>query len=78
MIINADCIEWMMTQPNESIDLAFADPPFNIGYDYDTYNDVRNADEYVSWCFLWMSHLYCCSSRPGHSGWPLATSTPPN
>jgi DNA modification methylase len=26
-----DCIEVMKTLPNKSIDLIFADPPFNIG-----------------------------------------------
>jgi site-specific DNA-methyltransferase (adenine-specific) len=24
-----------------SVDLVFADPPFNIGYDYDVYHDKR-------------------------------------
>ena len=29
--------------PTGSIDLVFADPPFNIGYDYDVYDDRRDA-----------------------------------
>jgi DNA modification methylase len=39
------------------IDLAFADPPFNIGYDYDVYDDRRADDEFVSWCRDWMSEV---------------------
>lgn len=30
-----DCIEIMRTLPDASVDLVFADPPFNIGIKYD-------------------------------------------
>jgi site-specific DNA-methyltransferase (adenine-specific) len=36
-----------------SVDLAFADPPFNIGYDYDVYQDRRDAEHYLSWTRVW-------------------------
>src|ERR1700722_2509997 len=39
--------------PEGSIDLAFADPPFNIGYKYDVYEDRRSADEYLNWTRKW-------------------------
>jgi len=32
-----------------SVDLVFADPPFNIGYDYDTYEDDQSDDAYLGW-----------------------------
>src|SRR5207302_701185 len=35
------------------VDLAFADPPFNIGYDYDVYQDRHAADHYLSWTRQW-------------------------
>src|SRR5262245_34990246 len=37
----------------ESVDLAFADPPFNIGYDFDVYHDRCAADQYVEWTRTW-------------------------
>jgi site-specific DNA-methyltransferase (adenine-specific) len=40
-----------------SIDLAFADPPFNIGYDYDVYADQLAADEYLGWTRKWGAAL---------------------
>ena len=40
-IIHGDCIELMNSLGEGSVDLAFADPPFNIGYDYDVYDDSR-------------------------------------
>jgi site-specific DNA-methyltransferase (adenine-specific) len=36
-----------------SVDLVFADPPFNIGYDYDVYDDRRAAEQYLAWTRRW-------------------------
>ncbi len=52
-IHNIDCILGMKSLAPASIDLAFADPPFNIGYDYDAYEDQRAADEYLDWTRQW-------------------------
>jgi site-specific DNA-methyltransferase (adenine-specific) len=54
-IYNLDCVAGLNKLPEASVDLAFADPPFNIGYDYDIYNDRRAADEYVDWSKQWIS-----------------------
>lgn len=40
-----------------SIDLAFADPPFNIGYDYDVYDDKRTDEHYLDWSKQWMAEV---------------------
>jgi site-specific DNA-methyltransferase (adenine-specific) len=37
----------------ESVDLTFADPPFNIGYDYDVYEDRADAEHYLDWTRAW-------------------------
>ena len=52
-LYNRDCIAGMAEIPAGSIDLAFADPPFNIGYTYDVYEDRRAADEYLDWTKQW-------------------------
>lgn len=36
------------------MDLIFADPPYNIGYQYDQYEDKRDDDEYVDWTTQWI------------------------
>lgn len=54
-IYNRDCIAGMNDLPEGSIDLAFADPPFNIGYDYDIYDDRKAADEYLDWSKKWIA-----------------------
>ena len=36
-----------------SVDLVFADPPFNIGYDYDVYHDRHDSQQYLDWTRVW-------------------------
>ena len=48
-----DCLAGMRGMDDGSVDLAFADPPFNIGYDYDVYDDRRGGDDYLDWCREW-------------------------
>jgi len=50
---NMDCIKGMEQLEPGSVDLAFADPPFNIGYEYDVYEDRKAADEYLEWTRQW-------------------------
>ena len=52
-LLNQDCIAGMNALAAGSIDLAFADPPFNIGYEYDVYEDRKQAEEYLSWTKEW-------------------------
>jgi len=52
-LYNDDCIEGMSRITEGSVDLAFADPPFNIGYTYDVYADRKAADEYLAWTKTW-------------------------
>ena len=48
-IYNQDCIAGMKKLDDGSVDLAFADPPFNIGYDYDVYKDKLEGEHYLDW-----------------------------
>jgi len=48
-----DCLELLPRIAAGSIDLIFADPPFNIGYDYDIYDDRRDTQAYLDWTRSW-------------------------
>jgi site-specific DNA-methyltransferase (adenine-specific) len=52
-----DCIAGLTSLPAGCVDLAFADPPFNIGYDYDVYDDNRDAETYLDWTRRWGSEV---------------------
>ena len=61
-----------------TIDLAFADPPFNIGYSYDEYHDRQDDDEYVAWSRAGSPKFTVCSNPTARSGWRSATSLRPS
>jgi site-specific DNA-methyltransferase (adenine-specific) len=48
-----DCVKGLERLEAGSVDLAFADPPFNIGYDYDVYDDRTDAEHYLDWTRAW-------------------------
>src|ERR1700730_3755293 len=52
-INQGDCIKELAKIDASSVDLAFADPPFNIGYDYDVYDDRQAANHYLDWTRSW-------------------------
>ncbi len=63
-----DCLAGLKGLPEASLDLAFADPPFNIGYDYDTYDDRRDDTAYLNWCKEWIGQIYRVL-KPNGSFW---------
>jgi len=56
-VVLGDCVAGLQTLDAGSVDLAFADPPFNIGYKYDVYDDRRAADAYLDWTRTWTKEV---------------------
>ncbi len=57
-IYHHDCVDALQKIPAGSVDLAFADPPFNIGFDYDVYDDGQDPEKYLGWCKQWISGVH--------------------
>lgn len=57
-ILREDCIEGMHRLPEGIASLVFADPPFNIGFDYDVYDDTRDHHQYLDWSRKWIAEVY--------------------
>jgi len=57
-IEQSDCIPGLARLDAGTVDLAFADPPFNIGYDYDVYEDARHDDHYLDWTRQWGKQIH--------------------
>jgi len=57
-ILTGDCIDLMRELPDNCIDLTFADPPFNIGYKYDIYDDRKSVEDYLDWSRRWMREVH--------------------
>lgn len=56
-IIVGDAIREMKKIPDNSIDMTFADPPFNLNKKYGNYKDKKAAEDYIKWCEQWLSEM---------------------
>jgi len=56
-IILGDCLEIMKDIPDDSVDITFADPPFNLKKKYNHYEDTKEKEEYLEWCNKWISEM---------------------
>lgn len=54
-IIHGDALEVLKDIPNDSVNLIFADPPYNIGKNFNGHKDKWATEEdYLSWCYEWI------------------------
>ena len=54
-LYQGDCLEVLADLDDASVDLVFADPPFNLGKDYGKgVNDTLADQEYLAWCSRWI------------------------
>jgi site-specific DNA-methyltransferase (adenine-specific) len=53
-IILGDCLEVMKEFPDESVDLIFADPPYNLGKDFGNGTDKFKTQEYLEFTTRWL------------------------
>ena len=53
-ILCGDCVEILRAVQEPFADLVFADPPFNIGYKYDKYHDIKASSKYLAWTRDWL------------------------
>lgn len=55
-ILNSDCIDMLKGLASETVDLIFADPPFNVGIKYKGYKDDK--ENYREWCEEWITECF--------------------
>ncbi|TFD19111.1 site-specific DNA-methyltransferase [Cryobacterium sp. TMS1-13-1] len=54
-LFQGDCLDLMSQMESGSVDLIFADPPFNLGKMYgDHYDDATSEVEYLRWSKEWI------------------------
>lgn len=54
-IFHGDCLEVLPTISDSSVDLIFADPPYNIGKSFGEFQDIWPSDtDYAEWCYTWL------------------------
>lgn len=54
-VVLGDCVEALNDVADASVDLVFADPPYNIGKRFGAFRDSWPSDaDYAEWCFGWL------------------------
>lgn len=54
-LYEADCMDVMSNMDSESVDLIFADPPFNLSKDYPSgMDDSLRGEDYLQWSIEWL------------------------
>jgi site-specific DNA-methyltransferase (adenine-specific) len=56
-VLLGDCLDILKTIPDNTIDVCFADPPFNLDKKYTKYSDQLPSEEYLAWCERWLLEL---------------------
>mgnify|MGYP000932536974 CR=1 FL=1 len=56
-IHQGDCLELFKQIPDDSVDITFADPPFNLNKKYNNNKDKLKIKEYLSWCKQWIKEM---------------------
>lgn len=60
MLVNGDCIKYLKTLKDNSIDLILTDPPYFIGFDGGKGWDSqwKTESDYLIWCKTWTEECY--------------------
>ncbi|HRE48766.1 MAG TPA: DNA methyltransferase [Aggregatilineales bacterium] len=56
-ITQGDCLDLLRKIPDASIDVTFADPPFNLKKKYTSTRDNLVLQDYLAWCEMWLGEM---------------------
>jgi DNA modification methylase len=62
-LYGGDAIEWLGTLDAESVDLVFADPPYNLGRE--RWDVLGSSTEYLDWSTRWIAAVARVLRRDG-------------
>ena len=73
-IVHGDALQALENVEDNSVDLIFADPPYNIGKNFAGCIDKWDTDEhYLEWCYKWLS--LCVRKLKRNGSFYVMTST---
>jgi site-specific DNA-methyltransferase (adenine-specific) len=73
-VYNGDCFDCLLDIEDDSVDLIFADPPYNIGKKFGDFIDTWSSDtQYAEWCYQWLT--LCINKLKPNGSLYIMTST---
>lgn len=64
-LYNLSCIDGMKLLPENFIDLSVTSPPYNVGMEYDSYDDKQDYDKYLLFSHNWLKELFKITKEDG-------------
>jgi site-specific DNA-methyltransferase (adenine-specific) len=64
-IEQGDCLKLFKHIPDNSVDVTFADPPFNLKKKYNGYRDSLEIQQYLEWCQKWVGEMVRVTKATG-------------
>jgi len=64
-VILGDCLKILKKIPDDSFDMTFADPPFNLKKKYGNYADSKELREYLDWSENWIKEMVRVTKNTG-------------
>lgn len=64
-IIHGDALTALKGIQTESVNLIFADPPYNIGKDFDGLKEQWEEVDFLNWCYTWLEECYRVLKKNG-------------
>lgn len=55
-IYQMDCVDFLKRIDDNSVDVCFCDPPYNIGKA--SWDNIGSEEEYIEWCMQWIKEAY--------------------
>jgi site-specific DNA-methyltransferase (adenine-specific) len=67
-IINEECIEGLKQLEENSVDLCVTSPPYNVGIEYDDWDDNLQIVDYLGFAKEWLTEVYRVLKPDGRIG----------
>ncbi|BBQ54940.1 methyltransferase [Aeromonas veronii] len=64
-IYQGDVLENLKQLPDNSVDLIFADPPYNIGKDFDGLKEDWSEQGFLDWAYQWIDECHRVLAKNG-------------
>lgn len=77
-LIHGDALDALAGIGTGTVDLVFADPPYNIGKNFDGVSDQRAEADYLAWCRRWIDECRRVLKPAGSFYLMCATQTMPH
>lgn len=65
ILLNSDVLTGLKKIPDNSIDLALIDPPYNLAITYGKFKDNMKDNEYYTWTKQWIDQIFRILSKNG-------------